>query len=120
MKKIGFSLVFCTLLIFPVSAPGVSEEHSITWSGGGRGEVRFEGYEHGEKGYMCDTCHPVLFKMKKGGNPITMAAMDQGKYCGACHNGREAFATNDPEKCHECHKSGKHHRKHKKEHHDDD
>lgn len=120
MKKIGFPLVFYVLFMLPVISAGVSEEHTITWSGGGEGQVRFEGYEHGEKGYMCDTCHPAIFKMKRGGNPITMAAMAKGRFCGACHNGREAFAAANPKNCHECHKAEERHKHKHKEHEDED
>ena len=29
--------------------------------------------------------------MKRGANKTNMAAMMEGKYCGSCHNGQEAF-----------------------------
>ena len=41
--------------------------------------------------------------MKKGAK-ITMAAMNKGENCGACHNGSKAFASSDPKNCKTCHK----------------
>ena len=49
----------------------------------------------------CPNCHPGIFKMKKGSDPITMATIFAGKYCGACH-GKVAFAV--PTGCARCHK----------------
>ncbi|MEI7817691.1 MAG: cytochrome c3 family protein [Desulfuromonadales bacterium] len=47
----------------------------------------------------CGTCHPTIFAA--GPNKrFTMAAMGQGKSCGACHNGKNAFGV---DKCVTCH-----------------
>ncbi len=40
--------------------------------------------------YGCKICHPKLYSLK-GGKPVGMAAMEKGKSCGVCHNGRVAF-----------------------------
>ena len=32
--------------------------------------------------------------------PVTMAQMEKGKSCGACHNGKDAFSSGDCLKCH--------------------
>lgn len=53
------------------------------------------------KNFMCNTCHPKLFKMKKGTTKLTMALMYDGKSCGTCHNGKKAFASTACQKCHE-------------------
>ncbi len=48
---------------------------------------------------QCNSCHSRLFKT--GPNPrTTMAEMTKGKSCGACHNGKKAFAVADCAKCH--------------------
>ena len=48
----------------------------------------------------CDSCHPAIFRMQAGSNPITMAKIFQGEYCGKCH-GKVAFP---PETgCPRCH-----------------
>ncbi|GBD93911.1 putative Ni/Fe-hydrogenase 2 b-type cytochrome subunit [bacterium BMS3Abin05] len=55
----------------------------------------------------CASCHPVHFDMLAPGRspegPITMETMDKGKNCGACHNGKTAFDTKDPDNCSNCH-----------------
>ena len=38
----------------------------------------------------CDNCHPQIFQMRAGANPITMAKIFAGEYCGRCH-GKVAF-----------------------------
>ena len=39
----------------------------------------------------CDNCHPAIFQMRAGADPITMASIFAGEYCGRCH-GKVAFA----------------------------
>jgi c(7)-type cytochrome triheme protein len=38
----------------------------------------------------CDNCHPAIFQMRAGADPITMAKIFDGEYCGKCH-GKVAF-----------------------------
>jgi c(7)-type cytochrome triheme protein len=102
--------VFAILSLSPDQSGAVGSGKVLTWQGGGAGQVVFEGKEHAEKGYVCNDCHSGLFSMKKGAASMTMAAMNKGEYCGACHNGKTAFGTEDKSKCHECH--GKQHRHH--------
>ena len=69
------------------------------------GKVTFSGKIHADKGFKCADCHskPKLFEMKKGGDKINMAAINDGKFCGACHNGTKAFGAKDPANCVKCH-----------------
>lgn len=48
----------------------------------------------------CANCHPAIFKMEKGADPITMEKIFAGEFCGRCH-GKVAFdvATGCP-RCH--------------------
>lgn len=59
----------------------------------------------GKQGFSCSMCHPRLFNMKalevQEKADFTMAALEQGKYCGACHNGTMAFTSNS--RCASCH-----------------
>lgn len=53
----------------------------------------------------CGSCHNSIFTMKKGAaennKNFTMAAFREGKYCGSCHNGDDAFdSTTQCEACH--------------------
>lgn len=54
--------------------------------------------------FKCYVCHDAIVQMKAGANPIDMTAIQAGRYCGACHNGKLAFqATFDT--CPRCHRS---------------
>jgi len=68
------------------------------------GKVTFDGKVHADKGLKCLDCHSKIFKMKKGSTEMKMADINSGKFCGECHNGTKAFATNNPENCSKCHK----------------
>ncbi|BCS54396.1 cytochrome c3 family protein [Geobacter sp. SVR] len=47
----------------------------------------------------CSSCHNALFKTS--GNPkVSMVEMEQGKSCGACHNGKKAFSISSCIGCH--------------------
>ena len=54
--------------------------------------------------YRCDACHDELFTMEKGSNEVSMSLIAEGKICGACHDGNEAF-DDSFENCHRCHQS---------------
>ena len=49
----------------------------------------------------CPACHTGIFEMEKGKAKMTMAAMGEGKYCGACHG---KVAAPDIAACPACHK----------------
>lgn len=59
--------------------------------------------------YSCKDCHTKHFPYKAGKLKATMNDMvAKGKSCGACHNGKEAFASSgDCDKCHKAMKQGK-------------
>ncbi len=68
--------------------------------------VVFDHILHTSFGLDCASCHDELFKMAKGNaekneHAFTMEALYDGQYCGACHNGNLAFASNT--KCTSCH-----------------
>lgn len=72
-----------------------------------KGKVVFDGKVHAAKGLKCADCHtsPKLFEMKKGGDKMTMAAMNEGKFCGSCHDGKKAFSVKDQANCAKCHQT---------------
>lgn len=55
----------------------------------------------------CDSCHDDLFEMEAGAvikkGDFNMASLDDGQYCGACHDGDTAFSTTSSEDCSACH-----------------
>ncbi len=53
--------------------------------------------------YKCGACHSGLFPMKAGSTQVTMDAIQEGKSCGTCHNGKLAFASTFAT-CSRCHR----------------
>jgi len=53
----------------------------------------------------CDSCHDDVFEMEAGvaeeNEDFTMATLYDGGYCGSCHDGSTAFASNT--RCTACH-----------------
>ena len=64
------------------------------------GDVTFSHSQHTEM-FSCDECHPDLFKAERGANKATMEDMENGEFCGACHDGSSAFSV--AEDCDSCH-----------------
>ncbi len=71
------------------------------------GTVTFSHASHVPKVGKCTTCHMKDLKMKRGGSgPITLAAKQEGKYCGSCHDGKTkmgggvVFAVDECDRCH--------------------
>ena len=63
------------------------------------GPTLFSHTAHLKKINDCASCHTKLYKTGK--NPtVTMAEMEQGKSCGACHNNKRAFGVDKCSKCH--------------------
>jgi c(7)-type cytochrome triheme protein len=48
----------------------------------------------------CANCHPGIFQMQAGADPITMGKIFAGEFCGRCH-GKVSFAV--PTGCPRCH-----------------
>ncbi len=71
------------------------------------GKVVFDGKNHADAKVGCLDCHSKIFKMKKGSTTFSMADINAGKFCGKCHNGKRAFASNDPANCEICHNKSK-------------
>ncbi len=68
--------------------------------------VVFEHKTHvGDNGLECDSCHDDVFEMETGvaesNDDFTMKSLYEGKYCGVCHDGDMAFASNT--RCTVCH-----------------
>lgn len=51
--------------------------------------------------FRCKVCHSELgFEMRVGANPITMERLQEGEYCGACHNSEIAWGLENCVLCH--------------------
>lgn len=56
-----------------------------------------------ESAPRCTGCHPATHKILRRGGPVTHADMEAGRSCGACHDGKAAFAATDSDACEFCH-----------------
>lgn len=104
--RFGWLLTMMLALVLSMgSAMAAPSGKTVEFAGGGKGKVVFDGKTHAEKGLKCADCHtnPKLFAMKKGAVKITMADIDAGKSCGACHDGKKAFKSEEAT-CGKCHK----------------
>ncbi len=111
VRLIAFALIASMALLFaPVPSSAVPEGIVLTWPDGNTGTVIFDGTVHAKKGIHCDACHVAgLFQTKKNADKMTMADMNRGRFCGACHNGKKAFSTSDQKSCRRCHQGTKAH-----------
>ncbi len=103
VKKLLISAIILTVaLAFIGTSLAVPPGKSVTFEGGKLGKVVFDGKTHADAGKKCTDCHPKVFQMKKGSAKMTMKDLYAGKYCGTCHNGKDAF--NAKGACMKCHK----------------
>jgi c(7)-type cytochrome triheme protein len=72
------------------------------------GQVTFSHAAHRARVTKCSTCHMREFKMKRGASPpVTLAAKQEGKLCGACHDGKTVMGGSvvfPVDECDRCHK----------------
>ena len=101
LAQLVLGLLFASLL----GAPALAVEGDIVFSRkdneGGTPPAVFPHWVHRIR-YKCYACHPELFQMKAGADAITMDAIEQGKFCGACHNGKIAWGIGF-DTCNRCH-----------------
>ena len=107
MKFAGIFAVFVALMLSIGNVMAVPPGKTIEFASP-MGKVAFDGKLHADKGAKCADCHtkPKLFEMKQGKDKITMKDMNEGKFCGACHDGKKAFSVKAPADCTKCHKAG--------------
>src|SRR3990167_10105329 len=98
MKIAGIFAVFAALMLSIGNVIAVPPGKTVEFASP-MGKVTFDGKAHADKGAKCADCNtkPKLFEMKKGKDKITMAAMNEGKFCGACHDGKKAFSVMGPD-----------------------
>src|ERR1035437_2877795 len=106
MKFAGILAVIAALLLSIGNAMAVPSGKTVEFASS-KGQVIFDGKAHADKVMKCADCHskPKLFEMKKSGDKISMAAMNEGKFCGTCHDGKKAFSVKAPADCVKCHKT---------------
>lgn len=89
----------------PRKGPGRNGPRDVTFKAGADspGPVTFRHAAHLAGGTQCGACHPKPFAMKAGQTPLVKDAMLKGGTCGACHDGKRAFAVDDGAACERCH-----------------
>ncbi len=82
-----------------------NDPEPMLWSKPVKAVVFYHNNHVEEYGLDCESCHDGTFAMKKGAaehaDDFTMEALYAGKYCGKCHDGDTAFASNTL--CNSCH-----------------
>ncbi|MEW5746811.1 MAG: c(7)-type cytochrome triheme domain-containing protein [Nitrospirota bacterium] len=93
----------CGIAALLSSAVAVPTGRVLEWKCG-ISTVVFDGAAHAQQGLKCTDCHPKPFMMKKDHADMKMRELIEGKYCGECHDGKRAFASNTAKDCRRCHK----------------
>jgi c(7)-type cytochrome triheme protein len=86
----------------------VPADFAFPQADGSPGVVTFSHAAHMPEVQKCTRCHMRDFKMARGASgPITLEAKQEGKFCGACHDGKTP-ASRGPvfpiDECDRCHK----------------
>ena len=80
-------------------------EDPVVWSEPVKAVVFYHDVHTEQYGLECISCHSGNFSMKNGAAPkagdFTMESLYKGKYCGECHDGATAFASDTL--CRTCH-----------------
>jgi len=101
MKKVLASVAAC-ITVFAATAWGAVGGGDITFSLTGASSVVFSHDTHVTKyKQKCGDCHYRIFTTTAQRKDVTMAQMQKGQSCGACHNGQRAFDVKGA--CNKCH-----------------
>lgn len=97
-----------TAIILSIAMPAVAAENhggDVVYTKPVRSVLFSHKLHVEEKGLTCDMCHARNFAMQalkaQENSDFTMKSLVDGRYCGACHNGTMAFASNT--RCAACH-----------------
>ncbi len=102
MKKALLGMIAACLIMTP-AAWGKVGGGDITFSMQGAADVVYSHDAHVTRaGLKCTDCHYKIFKMSRLQKQATMADMQNGISCGACHNGQKAFTVKT--NCSKCHR----------------
>jgi len=90
------------LLLMAIPALLFAKEYrTVTYETANAGKVVFDHEVHFAKlSRNCTECHNKLYNVAKKNPTVTMAEMEKGKSCGACHNKTRAFALAECTRCH--------------------
>jgi len=91
-----FTAIAVTLMTLPVQAKDIKYSFKNVPS------AVFSHDTHLAKSRDCKTCHSGIFDLSRK-RSYTMADMERGQSCGACHNGKKAFSVSTEKGCNKCH-----------------
>jgi len=95
-----YLLLTLVLLLIPFY-PKAADFRKVSFRTDTVGTVLFDHDIHLQKlRNNCTECHNKIFNVKRKGTPVTMAEMEKGVSCGACHNGKRAFGLKECLRCH--------------------
>jgi c(7)-type cytochrome triheme protein len=98
-----FYLVAVLFVIFCSVVAAKTGGGDITFKEDKTGQVIFSHDAHvKDAGLKCTDCHDRLYVTREKSKRVTMAQIQKGKSCGACHNGKKAFDVKSD--CGNCHK----------------
>ncbi len=114
--KLAVALVAAVMLaVAPVWAQDEDEEEEeeppadfVMKDTGKSDWVMLSHAKHEAKVPKCTACHPKVFSSKIGRTretkgEMTMKAMEEGAFCGTCHNGKDSFSVKPEQDCVKCH-----------------
>lgn len=91
-------LLFCASIVLAKVGGG-----DIRLNVKGMSGVTFSHENHvARAGLQCTECHDRLYVTNEKHKNVTMAEIQKGRSCGACHNGKKAFDVKG--NCNSCHK----------------
>ena len=103
MKKLILGVILCGVIALPAAADDSGGD--IHYEKPVIGVIFSHAVHVEEAGFDCESCHDDLFSMEAGAAQeepdFNMLALSEGRYCGACHDGEMAFASNT--RCASCH-----------------
>ena len=112
MKKsasICIGILFVSVLSLAGLALGEDHGGDIHYSAPVVGVLFSHAVHVDENGFDCESCHDGLFEYEalaaQNQPDFTMKSLYEGKYCGACHDGDTAFASDT--RCTLCHEGVK-------------
>ena len=100
LRSLVLAAVFGASLALPVSAEYGDVVINNYSDAAGMRPVVFPHWFHRVR-FRCKVCHGDLgFQFKAGGNKIDMLKIIDGQFCGACHDGKLAWAVDNCDLCH--------------------
>ena len=102
--SVVFLLSFAWLM-FPQPGSALTPGPIYFKDTGAKPPAWFSHVRHLSYALTCNDCHLKIFKQRIGSadlkGAMTMQVLNEGKFCGACHNGKDAFTVK--ENCNRCH-----------------